>query len=72
MGLGLLMPAALFALIFVSVAVVFVTAVAGSISEFILAAILVSFIGVFITLPLAWRPRTLTAAGADARDYLTA
>lgn len=69
-GLGLLMPAALFALIFVSVAVVFVTAVAGSISEFILAAILVSFIGVFITLPLAWRPRTLTAAGADARDYL--
>jgi uncharacterized membrane protein YgcG len=70
-GLGLLMPVALFALIFVSVAVVFVTAVAGSISEFILAAILVSFIGVFITLPLAWRPRTLTATGADARDYLT-
>jgi uncharacterized membrane protein YgcG len=69
-GLGLLMPVALFALIFVSMAVIFVTAVAGSISDLILAAIIISFIGVFITIPLAWRPRTLTATGAEARDYL--
>lgn len=69
-GLGLLMPVALFALIFLCMAVIFVTAVAGGISDLILAAFIVSFIGVFITLPLAWRPRTLTAAGAEARDHL--
>ena len=69
-GLGLLMPVALFAMIFLSMGVIFVTAVAGSISDFSLAAIIVSFIGVFITIPLAWRPRTLTATGAEARDYL--
>ena len=31
---------------------------------------LIAFFAVFATLPLAWRSRTVTAKGADARDFL--
>jgi len=70
-GKGLLIVLGEFLLVFVAMAVLLVTsALFMSVSPLVLIAIGLAFFSVFITLPLAWRSRTLTTKGADARDFL--
>ncbi|MFM9878206.1 MAG: DUF2207 domain-containing protein [Rhodoglobus sp.] len=68
---GILIPLAEFLLIFAGLGVLILTAVLFSnVSPLVVVAMVFAFLAVFITLPLAWRTRTVTATGADARDYL--
>jgi len=68
---GMLIPLAEFLLIFVGMGILLVTGVLFlNVSPLVIIAMVLAFVAVFITLPLAWRSRTVTATGADARDWL--
>lgn len=68
---GLLIALGEFLLVFVGLVVLLVTgALFITISPWVVLGMGVAFIAVFITLPLAWRSRTLTDKGAEARDFL--
>ncbi|MBK4346318.1 DUF2207 domain-containing protein [Lacisediminihabitans changchengi] len=54
----------------VVVAVSFLTAAAGVFSPWMIAALILTFVGFFITIGLAIRGPLLTDAGAEQRDYL--
>jgi uncharacterized membrane protein YgcG len=68
---GILIPLVEFLLIFVGMGLLILTAVQFlNVSPLVVIAMIFAFFAVFITLPLAWRSRTVTSRGADARDYL--
>lgn len=69
---GILIPLAEFLLIFVGMGLLIMMAVLYlSVSPLVVVAMVLAFLAVFVTLPLAWRSRTVTAQGAESRDYLT-
>jgi uncharacterized membrane protein YgcG len=68
---GILIPLVEFLLIFVGMGLLMLMAFAFlNVSPLVVIAMVFAFLAVFITLPLAWRSRTVTDKGADARDYL--
>ncbi len=68
---GILIPLVEFLLIFVGMGLLMLIAfVFLNVSPLVVIAMVFAFFAVFITLPLAWRSRTVTDKGADARDYV--
>ncbi len=68
---GLLIALGEFLLIFVGMGVLILTGLLFlNVSPLVIGGMVLAFFAVFITLPLAWRSRTVTSKGADARDFL--
>jgi uncharacterized membrane protein YgcG len=70
MRTGLITAAALFVVLFVSIGITVLTAVLGALSGWMLLAIAVAFVSVFIGVGMAIRRPVLTEPGAEQRDYL--
>lgn len=70
MRTGLITAAALFVVLFVSIGITVLTAVLGVLSGWMLLAIAVAFVSVFIGVGMAIRRPVLTESGAEQRDYL--
>ncbi len=67
---GVLIAVGIVALLVVSILVAIITGVAGIFSPWLIAALVVSFFGLFVSFSLSSRGPVLTDAGAEMRDYL--
>lgn len=67
---GIIAVIVMVAVLLFSVAFTIVSGLAGALSPIVLFAIVIAFIGIFISAGLIARPAVLTDAGAEQRDYL--